>query len=570
MRLRTLSLIITVLFALLLLAAFYVQVIKAPLYTELAQNNSIRIVPITAPRGDIYDRNSRLLVTSRTSFDCIVIPQEISEKERLFSSLSRIFNISKATLKRRFKGRYISPFTPIVIVEDIAKDKAIEIEEERLILRGVFIRTRPVRNYIYKDACAHLTGYIGEIGRRELDRLDRYGYRMSDLIGKSGIEKEYDNYLRGKDGGRQIEVDNMGRQVRVLGSRSAGKGKDIYLTIDIRLQEYVDEIFETKKGACIVMDAHNGDILSLHSKPAFDPNLFAATDKRIKNILRDSAYPLLNRAISCTYPPGSVFKIVTASAALRERKLDTGRRFVCSGRHKVGGRVFRCWKEEGHGSQNITDAIKNSCNIFFYNAGVLAGPDNIAKCAHKFGFGSPTGIDLPEEASGLVPSKLWKKLKTGKKWYDGETANYAIGQGYLLVTPLQILRMTAAIANKGFLVNPHVVKKIEDVEVSEEARRNLGISDKTINIVKAGLKKVVMDDSGTGINARPKKGSAAGKTGTAQTGRQKTHAWFTGFSPADEPKIALVVFLEEGGKGGLSASRLAGKIFDKARELDLL
>lgn len=562
--------IVSCVFLLLIAGMLYVQVIKAPVYIALARNNRIRIVPIAAPRGDVYDRNGTIIVSSRTRFDCIAIPQEMADKDRCLSSAARILGTEKDKLYRSFKKGYLNPFTPVILARDIAKEKAIEIEEERLNLPGIFISTRPVRDYLYGDAYAHLVGYIGEIGPNELNRLDRYGYSMSDFIGKTGVEKEYDNYLRGRHGGMQVEVDSRGRQVRILSSKSPQRGKDIRLTIDIELQKYINEAFKDKKGACAVMDPRNGEMLGLVSTPAFDPNLFVARDRGVRDLLRDKRQPLLDRAVGCAYPPGSVFKIVVATAGLQERKIKKDTLFTCGGRYKVGGRAFHCWREEGHGPQNVTLGIKNSCNIFFYNTGLLLGPDSIGRYAQRFGFGKPAGIDLPEEAGGLVPSRMWKKLSRGARWYDGETANYAIGQGYLLATPLQILRMASTIANGGFLVSPHVVNRVESVEVSADTRRDIGISKAVIETVAGGMRDVVEDDSGTGTRARVQGITIAGKTGTAETGRGTTHAWFTGFSSVKEPKIALVVFLEEGGKGGLNAADTASRIFRKARELDLL
>lgn len=571
MRLKTFNIIINSLFSLLVIGVWYIQIIKAPMYIKLSKNNRIRIVPITAPRGDIFDRRGTPLVNNRISFDCVVIPQELTDKKRSFSKLSNILQVKRNILEKALKKGFASPFTPEVIAKDIPKQKAIAIEEECLNMPGVFISTRPLRDYLYENLYAHLVGYISRIDEGELERLDRYGYRANDLIGKTGIEKEYDNYLRGNDGGMQIEIDNRGRQIRVLGSKRPEKGEDIYLTIDIELQKYIDQLLDKKKGACIVMDPNNGEILSLVSKPNFDLNLFVnSNNNRIRKLLHDPNYPMLNRAIQCAYPPGSSFKIVTAGAVLEERKIDTKSTFVCDGSYKVGGKIFHCWKEKGHGSQNIIEGIKNSCNVFFYNMGMLTGPDAISKYAERFGFGRPSGIDLPGEMSGLVPNRLWKRLKMGERWYRGETANYAIGQGYLLVTPIQILNMVSVIANRGTLYEPYVVKRIGAVDVSSKAQRKIGFSKETIRTIIRGMQKVVEDDTGTGLRARIEGISIAGKTGTAQTGSDATHAWFTGFSPIYKPKVALVVFLEEGGKGGLEPAKMAGQIFKKAKELDLL
>jgi len=538
---------------------------------QLSQNNRIRVIQLSAPRGKILDRNGKVVAGNRVRLDCVIMPQEFIDKENGFSRLSSILGMPEDVLKKRFNRRLLNPFTPVVLAPDISKENAITIEEERFNMPGVFINANPIRDYVYKDAAAQLVGYIGEIGQKELDKLDRYGYRVNDLVGRSGIEEEYDNYLRGEDGGMQIEVDSKGKQNRVLGLKEPKEGRDVYLTVDIELQKYISELFGEGRGACVVMNPANGEILSLVSKPSFDPNVFVVPDNfKIKEILSGKSHPMLDRAISCAYPPGSIFKIAVATAALEERKLSTDREFICNGKFHLGNQVFDCWKENGHGPQNVINALKNSCNVFFYNTGMLLGPDLIAKYSQKFGFGRPTGIDLPQETSGLVPNKLWKRIKMGETWYNGETANYGIGQGYLLTTPIQVLGMTAAVANGGFLVRPHIVKRIASVDISAGSIRKLGISDNSLDVVTTSLRKVVEDDNGTGVKARVKGLSIAGKTGTAQTGRGTTHAWFVGFSPVDKPKVALVVLLEEGGKGGLNAAIMGGKIFKKAQELGLL
>ncbi len=434
------------------------------------------------------------------------------------------------------------------------------------------IQTSPLRNYVYDSTACHVIGYLGHINKKELTKLRNYGYQRRDLIGRSGVEKYYDNYLKGKDGGSQLEVNNRGRQLRMLGIKEAVAGKDISLTIDIDLQVFIEESMGGHRGAIVVMDSTNGEILGMLSRPGFDPDMFVsgASPGAISSFFKRSDFPLVNRAISGRYPPGSVFKVVVASAALDKEKINTRTHLGCKGSYTLGRRVFRCWKKKGHGSQNIREAIKNSCNVFFYQMGRIAGADNITEFAKKFGFGKSTGIDLPGEVSGLVPGRMWKMMSMRENWYEGDTVNFSIGQGYLLVTPLQIVRMMAASGNGGRLIRPHVVKRIDVVDAASPDPKPIRISKEALEIVKEGLDMVVNAERGTGRKARVKGLDIGGKTGTAQAGKDKTHAWFSGFSPVDDAKMAVVVFLEHGGKGGLSASKIAGEIFGKLHELGYL
>ncbi len=572
MKIRLLRIITFTLFLLLAAGLFYLQIIKGPIYRRMSRDNRIRLVSIESPRGRIFDREGRLLVDNRISFDVAIIPQELENKDSIMERLSVRLGIPVEELEEALKDNFIAPFQPVRVASDIGKEAAISLEEERLDLPGMFIETRPRRYYPYKKVASHILGYLGQINSAELAKLKTYGYRMDDLIGRAGIEKYYDNYLRGEHGGKQLEVDNMGYQVGILGFREPVRGKDIYLTIDIRLQEYIEKIFEGARGGVCVMDPKSGEVLSLVSLPSFDPNFFVdeKSFRKIKQLFRRKDYPMLDRMIQCAYPPGSVFKVVTAAAALAKKKFLPETALSCGGSYSLGKKAFRCWKKSGHGAQAIREAIKNSCNVFFYQAGRIAGVDGMAKYAAKFGFGRPSGIDLPNEASGLLPNRMWKTLKKREPWYEGETLNYAIGQGYLLVTPIQILRMISAVANEGYLVRPYLAKRIEDVDISKQKEAPINISKESLDIIREGLVRVVNDRGGTGRMAAVKSIVIAGKTGTAQTSTERTHAWFTGFAPADDPKASLVVFLEYGGKGGLRASKTAGSIFAKLKKLGYL
>lgn len=573
MRIKIFAATILFFFGAVIAGLFYTQILKGSLYRELSENNRIRVLLLEAPRGRIYDRKGRVIVSNRLSFDVQVIFRELKDIEKTAALLSDITGIDRKVFSSRIEAAGERPFMPAKIAEDIEKDKAIRIEEATRDLPGVIVTTRPLRNYIYKDALSHVTGYLGKISETELRRYRAYGYHIQDFVGKDGLERTFNDYLRGTDGGLQVEVDSKGRQLRRLAVKEPRKGKDLYLNIDLELQKFCHSLMKDKNGAIIAMDPSSGAVLALLSHPAFDPNVFVMPGnfKKVSAILNNrAAYPLLNRAISCTYPPGSVFKIVVAAAAVDSGKFDEKKTFSCNGRLRVGNRVFKCWKEEGHGTQHITEAIKNSCNVFFYQLALFTGVDEISKYAFKLGMGRVTGIDLPGEAAGLVPTPAWKRKKFKTAWFKGETANYAIGQGYLLVTPIQIACMTSAVANGGKLAEPAVCERIEDIKFRRGKTQGTVLKKETLKVLKKGLRDVVNERRGTGLYARSKKIIISGKTGTAQNPHGKPHAWFAGFAPFENPKICVVVFIEHGGKGGLKPARFAGKIIEKAKELELL
>jgi penicillin-binding protein 2 len=573
MRVRIFAGVILFFFIILTLGLSYTQILKHDSYKELSEKNSVRVVPLRSPRGKIYDRRGRLLVSSRIAFDVEIVYQEINDLEKVIETLGIILEAEKGALSKKIYRSREMPFAPVKIVEDIKKEKAIQIEELRPDLAGVIITTRPLRNYIYKNIFSHAIGYLGKINEKELRKFKPYGYRMQDFVGKDGIEKAFNDYLRGVDGGLQVEVDSRGRQLKVLAVKEPRPGRDLHLSIDKDLQEFCHSLLEARRGAIITLEPSTGKVSALVSRPDFDSNVFVSADnsEKIRKLLNDSrAFPMLNRAISGTYQPGSVFKVAVAAGALDSGRFNDEKTFPCSGSFRLGNRIFHCWKEKGHGTRNITSAIKESCNVFFYQLGLLLGADEISQYAFKLGLGRPTGIGLPGEVKGLVPSPRWKKNKLKTPWFKGETANYAIGQGYLLVTPIQILRLVAAIANDGKLVKPFIVEKIEDVRLRHPEARDIGMKDTALEAVKEGMRMVVNEPGGTGLYARSKEVIIAGKTGTAQNPGEKPHAWFAGFAPFKDPRICVVIFIEQGGKGGLEPARFAKKIIEKAKELELL
>ena len=545
------------------------QVIGGDYYRTLSEKNRIRVIYLEGPRGKILDRHGQLLASSRLSFNCSVSPREAKSRIRpSCEMLAGILGVDSADLEKSYEKKKPGFFNTVLLAEDIKVSQAIAIEEKLDLLPGFFIETSPQREYPLRGAAAHLVGYLGPMTESEIDALELYGYRQTDWLGREGIEKSYESYLRGQSGGLQIEVDNRGRLIRALGVKEPKEGKDLELTIDAVLQSCVQRLLQDQKGAVLVMELKEGGILSVNSSPSFDPNFFASVNgrKKVGKYLHDRSGPMVNRGIRGQFPPGSIFKMITALAALENHKIFKETVFHCPGFMMIGGNRFRCWSDAGHGTQSLSEAFAHSCDVFFYNTGLLAGVDAIREKCLAFGLSKPTGIDLPSEKKGLVPSKRWKLLTHQRAWYEGDTANLAIGQGYLEITPIQALVMIGAMATQGHLFRPHVVDKIDGMKITEGNATPVWIRPENWNLVKNGLDQVVNSPTGTGRLARVPGLRIAGKTGSAESGQKKTHAWFVGFAPLEHPKIAVVVFLEQGGHGGISAARMASSIFAWLKE----
>ncbi|MBD3380364.1 MAG: penicillin-binding protein 2 [Candidatus Omnitrophica bacterium] len=572
MRTRVLALILFLWLGYILFGLTYVQIGLHERMKVMSEENRLKVVPLMAPRGSITDRNGEVLVKDVLSFNVSVLYSRIKDKSRLASTLSSVLDVPEAEMTEKIEKSRRRPFNHVVLAEDIGIEKAVHLEEIEMDFPGLLIDVSAKREYPKGKTASNLLGYLGLINRTEFEKLKHYGYSISDVIGRSGIEKQYDNYLRGRHGGKQVEVDHRGRQVSTLGYKEPVPGRNLRSTIDLELQSFCDDLLEDKRGAIVAMDPSSGEVLAMASAPSFDPGIFVdrKRSEEVSEVLNDNEYPLLNRAITGAYPPGSVFKVVTAAAALETGSVTPERSFYCPGSMTLGNRTFRCWKESGHGEQDLRRAIKNSCNVYFWRAGLLVGVDSIAEYGSLMGLGDTTGIDLPGESGGVLPSREWKRERLNKQWYRGETLNYAIGQGYLLCTPLQLARMMSVFANGGYLVEPYVVDSIGDVKVNIPEKKPLGISDASVEQIRAGLRDVVNHPRGTGMKARSDKVVISGKTGTAQTSRGKNHGWFGGFAPYEEARLTVVVFDEYGGKGGYYAAGTAGKVFEKARELGLL
>ncbi|MFA5038494.1 MAG: penicillin-binding protein 2 [Candidatus Omnitrophota bacterium] len=547
MRTRIYTLSLLACFSILTAGLLVVQLVKGGRYHELALRNTIRLIPEEPYRGRVFDRTGALIVDNALSFDAVIIPQELKDRTSVFAELGRILSLDAREIERRYDRGYLNPFTPVLIAEGVTKIMAIRLEEEKLDLPGVAVELNSRRIYPFAKTAAHVLGYMGEIDKSRITRLKDYGYDIKDRVGYSGIEERLDLVMRGEKGGRQIEVDNRGRQVRLLGYKPPVAGEDVTLTIDLELQQVSDRLLEGKRGAVVVMDVDTGDVVVLSSSPAFDPNVFVTrTDRHALNYyLNSEDAPLFNRAVSGQFPPGSIFKVVTVEAAMRTDKQWTpSTSFLCHGQMKVGNRFFKCW--DVHGTQDFRAAMAHSCDIYFYRMGLSAGPDQMARTAQEFGLASATGIDLPAEASGFIPSRMWKRLAKREGWYDGDTANFSIGQGFVLTTPLQLTRMMASIAT-GFLVQPRLCAKAGGEDLGEPLRRPLKMDARHLELLRQSLRGPVSLASGTAHALNIAGLEICAKTGTAQVQGSESHGWVAGFFPLRSPRYAFCVLLENAG-----------------------
>ncbi len=567
MRIKILSFLLALVFSLLLLRIFNLQILQAKKLRQLSDQNSIRLIEQEGGRGVIYDRNQQVIAGNSLAYDLMILPQDRQQVDQALSRAAAISGLSAEELKRRFKSGYTASFVPVTLIKNISLKKAIALGELKTEYSCLVIQPHPLRSYPAGELACHVIGYLGEIDHWRLTKLKDYGYKTKDIVGFGGIEEKFDYYLRQKDGALSVEVDHKGKFIRLLGFKPPEDGKDIQLALDIRIQKIAEEALGERKGSVILMDPYSGEILTLASHPAFVPGIFLAGQAKSPQSFSNSA--LVNRAISSSYAPGSVFKLVTATAGLETRKINLATTYFCPGKLRVGNRDFACW--DIHNQENLAAAIARSCNVFFYKTGLLAGPQALHDYAVRFGLAKATGIDLPYEISGFVPDPLWKKISRLQGWYDGDTANFAIGQGDLLVTPIQISRLVAAFANQGVLVTPYLVKSIAGVNVEASRRKQVkaAIKKEIINYVRKDMLGTIKDHNGTANILAVLPVSIAGKTGTAQAGPSRSHGWFAGFFPYENPQYVICVFLENNGSGHM-ASILAKQIIQGMIDQKLL
>lgn len=532
------------------LALLGLIVIQGRKYRELSRRNCIRLLPQQGARGKIFDREANIIVDNKLVYDVMILPQDQDENDKVLMAVSDALEINFRELKREFKNYYVASSVPVAIAKNVDRKKAIALEALKFDFPSIIIQPKPQRHYPYGGFASHIIGYVSEIDHWRLTKLKDFGYKTKDVVGFGGVEEKYDYYLRQEEGGLSVEIDHRGKPMRVLGFKPARNGKSIQLTLNLKIQKIIEEKLTHRKGSIIIMDPHSGEIIALVSSPDFAPAVFVEKETHsITSLFNNPNAPLLNRAISASYPAGSLFKIIVATCALETKKMNLSTSFLCQGRTLIGKQEFVCW--DTHGQQNLIAAVAHSCNIFFYKTGLLVGAQAIHDYAVKFGLSKPTSFELPYESSGFIPSPIWKRISKFQNWYDGDTANLSIGQGEVLVTPLQMLRVMAVFANGGYLVTPYIVKAIDNQDISAYQKKitNLSLKKSTIDSLRQGLREVVSDPKGTGSVLSKLPISVAGKTGTAQAPPGKAHAWFTGFLPFKHPKFAICVFLEHGGPG---------------------
>lgn len=568
-RLGVIGLLILLTFTFLFSRLWQLQIEEGENFRSLSENNRLRLKRTPPLRGVMYDRRGRVLVDNRPAFNVMLVPEDTPDLKATLSALSSYMAegaaFSDGVLPRDPRR---PPYEGVVLAKDVAWSTLAAVEAHQLDIPGVSVEVSTKRHYPADGLAAHLLGYVGEVNPREMALFP--GYRLGDLIGKFGIEKKWESALRGHGGGQQIEVDAMGRRLRVLGEVEASAGQSLVLTLDQELQRTAEAALTGKEGAIVVLDVRTGEVLAMVSRPGFDPNLFARGIKpdEWRSLVQDPLRPMNNRAVQGQYPPGSIFKVMMAAAALEKGVVTPATRFFCSGGLPFGGHVFHCWKKGGHGSVDLQQAISQSCDVYFYQVGQRLGIQAIADYARRFGLGAPLGIPLDYEAAGVIPDPAWKKQLLGAPWYAGETWSVAIGQGYVTATPLQMAVATATVANGGTVYRPLLVKRVlsdEGETVREyvpEVIGKTGIRPQTLQLVRDGMRDVVNSPTGTGKKARLPNILVAGKTGTSQViagtrgkgtvlpRQYRDHAWFIAFAPADVPEVAVSCLIEHAGQGG--------------------
>ncbi|MBW2108539.1 MAG: penicillin-binding protein 2 [Deltaproteobacteria bacterium] len=569
-------------FLVLLARLYYLQIVRGEDYRRQSQNNWVRLQSIPPPRGLIFDRNGTLLVDNRPSFSVSIVREDAKDARAVALRLADFLKEDEQSfLSKLDKAGGWPSFKPIVLKRDLSRNAVAVVESHKLDLPGIVISIEPMRHYIHGELASHLIGYLSEISEEQL-KSGRYpDHKSGDFIGKFGVEKSYESFFHGRPGRRKVQVNAIGQIIRVLETMEAEPGKNVFLTLDAGLQRKTEALLAGKVGAAVALDPSNGHVLAMASRPAFDPNAFVEgmTFDAWNTLVSNAFHPMSNKAIQGQYPPGSTFKIVTAMAALEEGLVTRETRFYCPGYYRYGNRTYRCWSRHGHGSVDLVRAMAESCDVYFFQLGEKLGIDRLARYATACGLGQKTGVALANEALGLVPTSSWKFKKTGVPWQAGETLSVAIGQGFNLVTPLQMCCLIAAVGNGGILYRPVVVSRIEDgdgslvKEIPAVARHVLPATKATLECIKQGLIDAVNQRRGTGWIVHLNDIKIAGKTGTAQVVsmepdrnqeknkerplRLRDHAWFVAFAPAVSPKIAVTVLIEHGGHGASAAGPIA-------------
>ncbi len=572
-------------FGVIAIGFWTIQVVRYQKYSDMAENQHLRTIPLRAPRGMLYDRNGRVLVENRASFTIALSRETTRNLDGAIRRLAAVTGADEARIRdvvQRHRGEAI--FRPIPVIEHATLEQVAAVLTRRLELPEVVVQQVPMRTYPEDDLAAHLFGYVGEIQDTQIDRPEFAGLQPGAVVGQTGLERVYNSELQGTDGNRYVIVNNVGREIEEQGQDDPVDGSRMQLTIDLDLQQALEDGFRARDyaGAAAILDPRTGEVLAMTSLPAYDPNDFAAgIDRATWNQLNtDPLRPMIDRLVQGTYPPGSTFKIVVALAALSAGVITPDTRFYCPGYLDLYGRRLQCSRAGGHGWVDVRHAIEQSCNVFFYNIGKQIDVDTIHKYAGQLGLTGKTGIDLPGEVASLVPSSDWKRRTTGEPWYPGETISVAIGQGQVSVTPISLATMISTVANGGTVVTPHVLKAEDDgegwVPVPAPAPRSFApLPPDVLAPIRDGL-WLAVNGAGTAGRARIAGRDVVGKTGTAQVislsgaraaaGRTsadlRDDGWFVFFAPRDHPQIAGVVFVEHGEHGGSAAAPIARHVLE--------
>jgi penicillin-binding protein 2 len=557
---------------------WFLQITRADFYREKAEQNRLRIIELPAPRGLIMDRQGELLVDNEISFSLVLRREYMKDRQQLLRVLKARFALDPEFVGRKLEEyRLVPTVFPIVLKNRLSFAEIAFTEAHFERFPELTLEWVPTRRYLMGSMASHLNGYVGEVTPAELRLVAFSSRRPGDIVGKTGLERHYNSILTGTKGQQKVFINSIGQITQVVDRIPAAKGHDISLSIDGRLQRVAEELLEGQKGALVAMDVRTGEIYCMVSKPEFDPNMFVGqlSPTVWRQLVEDPDKPMQNKAIQGAFAPGSIFKILVAAAAMAEGVIREDTQFFCAGETTMQGRLVHCWNASGHGAVSLLDAIANSCNIYFYNVGIRLGVDRIHHWAVRMGLGVKSGVDLPSERAGLIPSSEWKRRVYGQKWYSGETISVAIGQGAVSVTPIQVARFMSAVALNAEPPVPRL-----RLEPGETGRPGAGplLPAETHQRIVQGMQMVV--DSGTGTRARLEGISVAGKTGTAQLINTETaerlknyatqfkeNSWFACFAPVEDPRIAIAVIVEHGGHGGTMAAPIAGEVLRKYFEL---
>lgn len=546
------------------------QIFNYEKYAEISKNNYVRKKILKPIRGEIYDRNYEPIAINKPAYNLYIKPGMIKDKKKVLDFMAMIFPGERKIASQIIYNNRFYQYREILLFQDLEWEQILKISESNNYFPELVVKAENKRKYIYKN---HFTGYVSNINDLEYKKLKKNDYFLNDIIGKNGLEKQYESILRGKTGKRIIQVNSKGKNLKLFKKNhiiKAQNGKNLILTVNNKLQQYAAKIFPgDKNGALLLINANNGEILCYFSNPRYDPNIFSRdiTTKEWQNLINDQTKPMLDRCINGTYPPGSVYKPVVACLGLEDDLINLQTKLTaCDGGMQIGNRYFKCWLDSGHGRLNVIDALKYSCDVFFYDLSLKFSLKSMRNFTRDNCLLEKTGIDLPAERQGFFPTTTWYRSNYGRySSIKGHKVNLSIGQGEILVTPLQICSYYAALANDGVWIQPHLLKKITGKSDSSfiPQTRKLPVSDKNLDIIKKSLYKTVNESYGTGTIASSKFLTIYGKTGSAENYMSDTtHAWFSGFASIDSQNIAFTVFIEQGGHGGSNAGPLAKEILE--------